>query len=251
MYIPTLNIVHIILIRSTVVGVSPIVPDRSTFKFPVPSSTPLKFTFPTSTAIPSTLSPTTLSTIFTYPSTPSLFLRPPSPQGNYFWTTTSTTQKPKPTPPDFRIIVDPYNTTQYDVTTHRGTVKTTPLKIRTTQAPTTSTTTTSTTTSTTTIRSVDYDQEYDVVVEDEETRYIDDNSVEKVNTTPSTTSAPHRPSELRNTDDYPKVKSGPSIHPVTVPAPTSKTVTECRECNEKPSRYGGYKGSIHFRFYQK
>lgn len=237
MYIQTLNIVHIILIRSTVVGVSPIVPDRSAFKFPVQSATPSRFTFPTSTTSPTTLTSTTLSTILSYPSTPSLFLRPPSPQVNYFWTTMSTTQKSKSTTPlDFRIIVDPYNTTRYDVTTHRGAIKTTPFKIRTTQAPTTSTTTTTSTT----VRSIDFDQEYDVVVEDEGTRYIDDNSVEKVSTTSSTTLAPVRPSSHRNVDDYPKVKSGPSIHPVTVPAPTSKTVTECRECNEKPSRYGGY-----------
>lgn len=241
MYIPTLNIVHIILIRSTVVGVSPFVPDRSNFKFPGQTSTPLRFTFPISTPIPSTLPSTTLSTILSYPSTPSLFLRPPSPQGSYFWTTTSTTQKSKPTPPDFRIIVDPYNATQYDVTTHRGTVKTTPFKVKTTQAPTTTSTTpsTTTTTSTTTIRSVDFDQEYDVVVEDEGTGYIDDNSVEKTSTTSSTTKAPLRSSEFKNTNDYSRIKSGPSIQPVTVPAPTSKTVTECRECNEKPSRYGG------------
>ncbi|CAH1736815.1 unnamed protein product [Aphis gossypii] len=224
--------------RSTVVGVSPFVPDRSKFKFPEQTSSPLRFTFPTSTPTTFTLPSTTLSTILSYPSTPSLYLRPPSPQGSYFWTTTSTTQKSKPTPPDFRIIVDPYNTTQYDVTTHRGTVKTTPFKIRTTQAPTTTSTTpsTTTTTSTTTIRSVDFDQEYDVVVEDEGTGYIDDNSVEKTSTTSSTTKAPLRSSEIKNTNDYPRVKSGPSIQPVTVPAPTSKTVTECRECNEKPSR---------------
>ncbi|XP_060853126.1 uncharacterized protein LOC132930987 isoform X1 [Rhopalosiphum padi] len=224
--------------RSTVVGVSPFVPDRSKFKFPEQTSSPSRFTFPTSTPITSTLPSTTLSTILSYPSTPSLFLRPPSPQGSYFWTTTSTTQKSKPTPPDFRIIVDPYNTTQYDVTTHRGTVKTTPFKVRTTQAPTTTSTTpsTTTTTSTTTIRSVDFDQEYDVVVEDEGTGYIDDNSVEKTSTTSSTTKAPLRSSEFKSTNDYSRVKSGPSIQPVTVPAPTSKTVTECRECNEKPSR---------------
>jgi len=247
LYIPTLNIVHIILIRSTVVGVSPSsVTDRSTFKFPTASSTPLKFTFPiSSSSTPSTIAysapSTTYSTILSYPSTPSLFLRPPSPQINYFWTTTSTTQKPKPTPPDFRIIVDPYNTTQYDVTTHRGTVRTTPFKFRSTQAPASPSTATSTTTSTstTTIGSVDFDQEYDVVVEDEEdTGYFDDNSVEKTSTTSSTTVAPPRSSDFSN-PDYTRVKSGPSVQPVTVPAPTSKTITECRECNEKPPRYGG------------
>lgn len=243
MYIPTLNIVHIILIRSTIVGVSPFVPDRSTLKFPTQSSAPSKFTLPILSSTPSTLtyptSSTTQSTIFSFPSTPSLFLRPPSPQGSYLWTTVSTTQKSKPTP-DFRIIVDPYSTTQYDVTTHRGTVKTMPPKIRTTQAPTTtSTTSTTTTTSTSTVRSVDFDQEYDVVVEDERTGYIDDNSVEKTSTTSSTTSAPIRSSDLKTPNNNPRVKSGPSIQPVTVPAPTSKTVTECRECNEKPSRYGG------------
>lgn len=239
MYIPSLNIVHIILIRSTVVGVSPSVSDRSTFKFPTPPSAPLKFTFPVPSSTPSTItyppSSTTLSTILSYPSTPSLFLRPPSPQVNYLWTTMSTTQKPKPTPPDFRIIVDPYNTIQYDVTTHRGTVKTTPFKVRTTQAPTSSSSTTSTTTSTSTIRSVDFDQEYDVVVEDEGTSNFDDNLVEKTSTT---TVAPLRSSDFSKSDN-PRVKSGPNVQPVTVPAPTSKTVTECRECNEKPSRYGG------------
>lgn len=243
MYIPTLNIVHIILIRSTVVGVSPFTPDRSTFKFPSPSSTPSKFTFPISSPTPPapSVSSSTLSTIFSFPSTPSLFLRPPSPQGNNFWSTISTTQKSKPTPPDFRIIVDPYKTTQYDVTTHRGTVKTTPLKIRTTQAPTITSITpsTTTTTSTTTVRSVDFDQEYDVAVENEETGYIDDNSVEKSSTTSSTTLAPLRSSDFRDSNDYSRIKSGPSVQPVTVPAPTSKTVTECRECNEKPSRYEG------------
>lgn len=153
----------------------------------------------------------------------------------------STTQKPKPTP-DFRIIVDPYNTTQYDVTTHRGTVRTTPFKVSTTQAPVTypTTSSTTTTTSTTTTRSVDFEQEYDdVVVEDDGTGYIDDNSVEKSSTTSTTTTvAPLRSSHFRDSDS-PRIKSGPSIQPVTVPAPTSKTVTECRECNEKPSRYGG------------
>lgn len=153
----------------------------------------------------------------------------------------STTQKPKPTPPDFRIIVDPYNTTQYDVTTHRGTVKTTPFKVSTTQAPVTSPTkpSTTTTTSTTTAKSVDFDQEYDdVVVEDDGTGYIDDNSVEKSSTTSTTTVAPLRSSDFKDSVNS-RIKSGPSIQPVTVPAPTSKTVTECRECNEKPSRYGG------------
>lgn len=154
-----------------------------------------------------------------------------------------TVQKPKPTAPDFRIIVDPYDTTQYDVTTHRGTVKTTPFKVRTTtQAPTSSSTTTSSTTTststTTTIRSVDFDQEYDVVVDDDGTGYFDDNLVEKTSTTSSTTVAPPRSSDF-NDSDYPRVMSGPSVQPVTVPAPTSKTVTECRECNEKPSRYAG------------
>ncbi|XP_025419158.1 uncharacterized protein LOC112689592 isoform X1 [Sipha flava] len=226
--------------RSTIVGVSPFVPDRSTLKFPTQSSAPSKFTLPTSSSTPSTLtyptSSTTLSTILSFPSTPSLFLRPPSPQGSYLWTTMSTTQKSRPTP-DFRIIVDPYSTKQYDVTTHRGTVKTTPPRIRTTQTPTiTSTTSTTTTTSTSTVRSVDFDQEYDIVVEDERTGYIDDNSVEKTSTTSSTTSAPIKSSDFRNPNNNPRVKSGPSIQPVTVPAPTSKTVTECRECNEKPSR---------------
>lgn len=252
MYIPILNIVHIILIRSTVVGVSPFAPDRSIFKLPTQTSTPTKFTFPTSSPTPSTLTPsTTPSTIFFYPSTPSLFLRPPSPQGflyRDFWTTTtstttttaSTTQKAKAFPIDFRIIVDPYNTTQYDVTTHRGTVKTTPFKIKTTQAPTIYSTTPSTTTSTstTTIKSVDFDQEYDVEVEDEDAGYIDDNSVEKISTTSSTTVAPLRSSDVK-ISDYPRIKSGPSVQQVTIPAPTSKIVTECRECNEKSSRYEG------------
>lgn len=252
LYIPTLNIVHIILIRSTIVGVSPFAPDRSIFKFPTQSSTPTKFTIPISSPSPSTPtypSPsTTLSTILLYPSTPSLFLRPPSPQGlsfRDFWTTTSTstastTHKSKPTPLDFRIIVDPYNTTVYDVTTHRGTVKTTPFKIKTTKAPITSTHSPKTSTSTTTIRSVDYDQEYDGEAEDEDTGYIDDNSVEKSSTTSSTTTvAPPKSSDYVRHPDNPRVKSGPSVQQVTVPAPTSKPVTECRECNEKPPRYGG------------
>lgn len=251
MYILTLNIVHIILIRSTVVDVSPFIPDRSSFKVPIQFSTPSKFTFPIPSSTPSTSAFTTLSTLVSYSPTPSLYLRPPLPQqDNHFWTALiSTTQKSKFTPPDFRIIVDPYDTTQYDVTTHRGTVKTTPFQVKTTQTPftpsttstTTSTTTTSTTTTstTTTSRSVDFDQEYDVEVEDEGESYIDDNSVEKTSTTSSTTVAPLRSSDFKGSDGHPRVKSGPSVHPVTVPAPTSKTVTECRECNEKPSRYGG------------
>lgn len=233
------------------VGVSPFVPDRSTIKFPTQSSAPSKFTLPIlSSSTPSTLTypatSTTQSTILSFPSTPSLFLRPPSPQGSHFWTAVSTTQKPRSTP-DFRIIVDPYSTTQYDVTTHRGTVKTAAPRIRTTQAPTTTSTTstttykpsTTTTSTTTTVRSVDFDQEYDAVADDERTGYIDDNSVEKTSTTSSTTPVPIRSSEFRNPNNNPRVKSGPGVQPVTVPAPTSKTVTECRECNEKPSRYGG------------
>lgn len=265
--------IYNILIRSTVVGVSPFAPDRSIFKFPAQPSAPTKFTIPVSSSPAPSTYPTqpsaTRSTILA--STPSLFLRPPSPQGllfRDFWTTASaptapTTHKSRPggtAPLDFRIIVDPYNTTLYDVTTHRGTVKTTPFKIKTAPqaavGPSSHSTKTGTsTTTTTTIRSVDYsDQEYrDDETEDEEgTGYIDDNSVEKTSTTSSTTAAPPplKPSDhVRHSDDS-RAKSGPSVQQVTVPAPTSKPVTECRECDEKPSRYGGLMLRVN-TYYQK
>ncbi|XP_050549099.1 uncharacterized protein LOC126910517 isoform X2 [Daktulosphaira vitifoliae] len=236
--------------RSTVIGVSPFVTDRSTFKFP--SSTPSTrstFTFPTST-------PSTPSTAYPFASSPSLYLKPPSPLVNDYWTTVATSAKPKINLQDFRIIVDPYNTTRYEVTTHRGSVITSPLllKLRPTpfslpQTPSTSTTTTTTTstsTTTTTAKSIDFDQEYDVVVseaesEEEEEGYIDDNSVEKS----STISTPlSKPSVFRIPDQFPSTsaKSGSGVQSVTSAAPTSKPVTECKECNEKPSR-GRVRGS--------